>query len=119
MKHHNWDAMAPEELNPLLTRRFISGERITLAKISLKKGCVVPAHNHDNEQLTTVMTGALKFFIAGEEIIVRAGETLVIPAGLLHGAEAVEDTDVIDVFSPLRDDWIEGRDSYLRGGAEA
>lgn len=115
MQLYNWDAMEQEEITPLLTRRFMSGERMTMGRIILRKGCVVQAHRHDNEQISTVLTGALKFIVDGREIIVRAGETLVIPANALHSAEALEDTDEFDVFAPLRTDWIEGRDDYLRG----
>lgn len=115
MKLYNWDAMEEEEITPLLTRRYMSGERMTMGRIILRKGCIVQAHRHDNEQISTVITGALKFIVDGEEVIVRASETLVIPANALHSAEAIEDTDEFDVFSPLRDDWIEGRDGYLRG----
>lgn len=119
MTLYNWNEMAEEQLNSLLGRRFISGEQITLARISLKKGCVVPTHSHENEQLSTTLSGALKFIVAGEEVIVRAGETLHIPPHTPHSAEAIEDTDALDVFSPVRRDWIEGDDAYLRGESEA
>jgi quercetin dioxygenase-like cupin family protein len=115
MELYNWDAMEEEEITPLLTRRYISGKSMTMGRIILRKGCIVQAHRHENEQLSTVITGAMKFIVDGEEIIVRAGETLVIPANALHSAEALEDTDNLDVFSPIRSDWIEGRDGYLRG----
>jgi quercetin dioxygenase-like cupin family protein len=117
MQLFNWDAMPEEQVHELFSRRFISGEQITMARIFLKKGCLVPDHNHESEQLTTVFTGALKFVIDGREIVVRGGETLLIPAFVHHSAEAIEDTDEMDVFSPIRKDWIEGTDDYLRGGS--
>ena len=119
MNLYNWDMMAGEEITELLTRRYISGERITLARFTLRKGCFVATHSHANEQLSTVLTGALKFNIDGDEIIVRSGETLLIPPNTPHSAEAVEDTDALDAFAPVRSDWIEGRDGYLRGKPSA
>jgi quercetin dioxygenase-like cupin family protein len=114
MKLYNWEQMPEEHVHELFSRRFISGEQMTMARIFLKKGCLVPKHNHESEQLTTVFTGALKFLIDGSEIVVRAGETLLIPAFVYHSAEALEDTDETDVFAPIRADWIDGTDDYLR-----
>jgi quercetin dioxygenase-like cupin family protein len=119
MNLYNWDEMPREEITELLTRRYISGEQLTLARFTLRKGCLVATHSHANEQLSTILTGALKFVINGREIIVRAGETLHIPPNTPHSAEAVEDTDAIDAFAPVRSDWIEGRDDYLRGKQSA
>ena len=114
MKLHRWDNLKEEEITDLLSRRYISGEQITMARFFLKKGCYVTAHSHENEQMSTVLTGAMKFIIDGEDVIVRAGETVQIPPFTAHSAEALEDTDALDVFSPVRSDWIEGRDDYLR-----
>jgi quercetin dioxygenase-like cupin family protein len=117
MNLYNWEAMPEEHVHELLSRRFISGEQMTMARIFLKKGCLVPTHNHESEQFTTVFTGALKFLIDSDEVVVRGGETLLIPAFVNHSAEALEDTDEMDVFSPIRVDWIEGTDDYLRAKA--
>jgi len=85
-----------------------------LARVLLKKGCVVPEHSHPNEQVTFVLEGALKFWIDGKEIVVNAGEVLTIPPNMPHKAEALEDTVDLDVFYPPRADWMSGRDTYLR-----
>jgi quercetin dioxygenase-like cupin family protein len=114
MKLFKWDEIPEEHVHELLSRRFISGEQMTMARIFLKQGCVVPKHNHESEQLTTVFTGALKFLIDGREIVVRGGETLLIPGFVYHSAEALEDTHEMDLFSPIRQDWIDGTDDYLR-----
>ena len=114
MKLYKWNDVEEEQINPLLSRRYISSERITLARFLLKRGCLVQSHSHENEQLTTVVSGALKLVLAGQEIVVRAGETLCIPPNTPHSAEAIEDCDVFDAFAPVRSDWLEGRDSYLR-----
>jgi len=115
--HYNWDAMPKERVSASLERRLITGDRMMLAHVYLKKGCIVPQHSHENEQLTYILEGTLRFWIGadeGEEIIVRAGEVLHIPSNVLHKAEALEDTLDVDVFSPPRQDWIDKTDDYLR-----
>jgi quercetin dioxygenase-like cupin family protein len=114
MKLHNWNEIENEQITDLLTRRYISSDNITMARFFLKKGCFVQAHSHENEQMSTVITGAMKFVIDGAEVVVKAGETVEIPPFATHSAEALEDTDALDVFSPTRSDWEEGRDAYLR-----
>jgi quercetin dioxygenase-like cupin family protein len=118
-RHQAWEQMPLEPLKPLLDRRVISGERMMIAQILLKKDCLVPKHNHDNEQITYVISGALRFLLGveqDEEVIVRAGEVLVIPPNLPHSALALEDTVDVDVFSPPREDWLDGSDAYLKRG---
>ncbi|MGA7927834.1 MAG: cupin domain-containing protein [Candidatus Sulfotelmatobacter sp.] len=110
-----WHTIALENLNPLLQRQFVVGQEIMLARVLLKKGCIVPEHSHHNEQLTYILDGALKFWIDGREIVVHAGEVLCIPAHMPHKAEALEDTVDLDVFNPPRADWINKTDQYLRG----
>jgi len=110
-----WHTIPLEDLNPLLQRQFVVGQEIMLARVLLKKGCIVPEHSHHNEQLTYILEGALKFWIDGQEIVVNAGETLCIPSNMPHKAEALEDTVDLDVFSPPRADWINKTDQYLRG----
>jgi mannose-6-phosphate isomerase-like protein (cupin superfamily) len=110
-----WNTVPLEDLNPLLQRQMVWGQEIMLARVLLKKGCIVPEHSHHNEQLTYILEGALKFWIDGKEIVVHAGETLCIPSNMPHKAEALEDTVDLDVFSPPRADWIGKTDQYLRG----
>jgi quercetin dioxygenase-like cupin family protein len=116
-KFYCWDEMPKEKLTDVLDRRFITGESMMLAHVYLKKGCLVPRHSHDNEQITYVLEGALHFWLGEdekEERIVRRGEVLVIPKNLPHKALALEDTLDVDVFSPPRQDWLDGTDRYLR-----
>jgi len=110
-----WRTIPLEELNALLQRQFVVGQEIMLARVLLKKGCIVPEHSHHNEQLTYILDGALKFWIDGKEIVVHSGEVLCIPAHMPHKAEALEDTVDLDVFNPPRADWINKTDQYLRG----
>jgi quercetin dioxygenase-like cupin family protein len=112
---YSWTDIASEQLNPLLDRKLITGDRMMLSELVLKKGCVVPAHHHDNEQLTYVLKGALKFEVNGKEIILRTGDVLHIPSNVIHSATALEDTLDLDIFSPPRQDWLDGTDHYLRG----
>jgi quercetin dioxygenase-like cupin family protein len=114
VQHIRLEDLSTEHLNPLLDRQFVSGEKGMLARLVLRAGCVVPLHSHENEQITYVLEGALKFSLPGGEVIVRAGEILVIPADVPHSAEALEDTIDLDVFCPPRADWISGADAYLR-----
>ena len=112
-----WNDMPKERVNDRLDRRLITGERMMLAHVYLKKGCIVPLHSHDNEQLTYILEGALKFWIGDdgeEELTLRAGEVLVIPSNVKHKAEALEDTLDVDVFCPPREDWLNKTDDYLR-----
>ena len=109
-----WDDIALEPLNPLIDRQLIVGDNIMISRLLLKKGAVVPEHSHLNEQVTYVVEGALQFFIAGREIVVRSGEVLTIPAAMPHNVIALEDTVDVDVFTPPRLDWIAKTDTYLR-----
>ncbi|HWJ46765.1 MAG TPA: cupin domain-containing protein [Candidatus Udaeobacter sp.] len=115
LQHIPWHTIPLEDLNPLLQRQFVVGQEIMLARVLLKKGCIVPEHSHHNEQLTYIVEGALKFYIDGKEIVVHAGEVLCIPSNMPHKAEAMEDTVDLDVFAPPRADWINKTDQYLRG----
>lgn len=118
-RHHRWEDIPKEKLNDLLERRLVTGERIMLAHVYLKKGCLVPRHSHENEQLTYVLDGALRFWLGEDEkqeLVVRSGEVLTIPPNLPHKALALEDTLDVDVFCPPRQDWLDGSDAYLRGG---
>lgn len=110
----SWQGVEIEEMNPLLQRQMIVGDRVMLARLIMKKGCIVPLHSHHNEQVTHILQGALKFWIEGKEIVVRAGEVLTIPPHVPHRAEALEDTLDLDVFDPPREDWINKTDQYLR-----
>lgn len=106
--------MPMEHLNPLVDRQFVFGEKGMFARLLLRAGASVPLHSHENEQITYILEGALKFTLPEGEIVVRAGEILVIPADVPHSAEALEDTIDLDVFCPPRADWISGADAYLR-----
>jgi quercetin dioxygenase-like cupin family protein len=113
-EHIPWKTVELENLNPLLQRQFVVGQDVMLARVLLKKGCIVPEHSHYNEQITYILEGALKFWIEGKIIVVNAGEVLTIPPHVPHKAEALEDTVDLDVFNPPREDWINKTDQYLR-----
>jgi len=117
-RHHRWDDIPREKVNDLLDRKLVTGSRLMLAHVYLKKGCVVPRHSHENEQVTYILEGALQFWLGEDEketLVVRAGEVLTIPSHLPHKALALEDTLDLDVFAPPRQDWLDGTDAYLRG----
>lgn len=116
-RHTSWDDVPLDQVTPTLSRKLVTGERMMLAHVYLKKGCVVPRHSHENEQLTYILEGTLKFNLGEnleDEVIVHSGEVLVIPSNLPHRAEALEDTLDVDIFCPPRADWLDGSDAYLR-----
>jgi quercetin dioxygenase-like cupin family protein len=119
---HRWESMPRERLTDKLDRRIITGDRMMITHVYMKKGCVVPRHRHENEQITYILDGALRFRLGEEESIeqidVHAGEVLCIPSNLPHSAEALEDTVDVDIFNPPRADWLDGSDAYLRQGAK-
>lgn len=104
---HRWDEIALEKVTEMLSRKIVTGDREMLVQVYLKRGCLVPMHSHDSEQMTYVLQGSLKFLVGGEEITVREGDVLHIPSGVAHQSEALEDTFELDVFSPIRQDWLE------------
>lgn len=118
-QHVAWKDVPSEALNPLLTRQFVYGEQAMISRIQLKKGCLVPRHSHANEQIAYLVHGALRFSLGEEgsvnDVVLRAGEVLVIPGHIPHSAEALEDSLNFDIFAPPRQDWITGDDAYLRG----
>jgi len=103
---HRWDEIALEKVTEMLSRKIVSGDREMLVQSYVKRGCLVPMHAHDSEQMTYVLHGALKFQVGGEEVTVREGEVLPSPRGIEHQAEALEDTFELDVFSPIRAGWL-------------
>jgi quercetin dioxygenase-like cupin family protein len=103
---HRWDEIALEKITEMISQKIIAGEREMLAQIYLKRGALVPMHAHDSEQMTYILQGALRVLVDGEELIVREGEVLHIPSGVPHQAEALEDTFELDVFSPVRKEWL-------------
>lgn len=111
-----WSEIPEEQLTPLLSRQMLSSERQTIAIVRLKKGCIVPQHFHESEQITSLIEGALQFEINQKTMVLRKGETMVIPSNVPHAAVALEDTLDLDIFSPVRQDWIDGTDDYIRSG---
>jgi unsaturated pyranuronate lyase len=114
MKHHKLNEIPEENVTDLFSRKFFTGEKITFAFLNMKKGCVVPRHHHDSEQFSYCISGALRFKIGDEELTLKAGEMVQIPSNVPHEAVATEDFTGIDVFSPIRADWRDGTDDYLR-----
>jgi len=110
---YRWDELPLEKVTEMVSRKIVSGTREMVAQHYMKKGALVPVHAHESEQMTYVLQGALKFLIRGEEITVREGEVLHIPSWVEHQAEALEDTFELDIFSPIRQDWLDHTDDYF------
>jgi quercetin dioxygenase-like cupin family protein len=103
---HRWDEIALEKITELMSQKIVAGAQQMLAQTYLKQGALVPMHAHPSEQMTYVLQGALKFRVEDEEIVVREGEVLHIPANVRHQAEALDDTFQLDIYSPPRADWL-------------
>jgi quercetin dioxygenase-like cupin family protein len=114
MQQYDWSEVPSEVMNSYISRRVIHTENMTIARLHLKQGGVVPEHRHINEQVAFVVNGALRFVIDGEPRELRTGQCVVLPPNVPHSVEVLEDSDVIDTFSPPRADWIAGDDAYLR-----
>ena len=114
----NWDTVEWEQVSPSIKRKMIWGEHTMIARLEIKDGCVVPQHQHENEQISFIESGAIRFLMGedkSEVVDVHAGESLIIPPNLPHEALIIGDVVATDTFSPPRADWIEGADDYLRG----
>jgi quercetin dioxygenase-like cupin family protein len=114
MKLHRWNEIDREQMNPKVARQVIHAERITIARLYLKKGCTVPRHHHENEQITLLEQGKLRFVFDDGEQMLESGEAMQIPPNAPHEVEALEDSVAVDLFSPIRADWLRGDDAYLR-----
>ena len=112
--HHRWADVPNEQINDTVARRFITGDSVTIGRFELKTGGVVPSHAHVNEQISMVMSGVILFRVGGHETVVKAGEIIQIPANVPHEIEVIEDAVAIDVFSPIRQDWIDKTDTYFK-----
>jgi quercetin dioxygenase-like cupin family protein len=116
MEHFSWEKVKTEVLSEKISRKVITGERAMVAQVFLAKGAVVPEHRHESEQIAYIIEGALEFELEGRKLVVRKGEVLHIPSNVPHAAVALEDTLDLDIFSPIRTDWLTGNDDYLRRG---
>jgi quercetin dioxygenase-like cupin family protein len=116
MQTFRWDTVHTEVMNDKIWRKVITGEKAMVAQVFISKGGVVPTHQHESEQITYILEGALEFELEGRRVVVSKGEVLYIPSNVPHRAVALEDTLDLDVFSPIRTDWLTGKDDYLRRG---
>lgn len=116
MEHFSWDSVPLEAMSEFISRKIISGDKAMVAQVFLKKDAVVPEHHHESEQITYILDGALKFELEGRQVVVRKGEVLRIASNVPHRAVALEDTLDLDIFSPIRTDWLTKDDAYLRRG---
>jgi len=114
MQKYAWDEMELEVLNDHMSRRFVTGEKLTVAQVLFKKGAPASIHQHESEQISYVLEGALRFHLDDEKVTLSKGQVLLIPSSVPHGAEALEDSVVLDIFSPIRQDWLDKDDAYLR-----
>ena len=115
MTLHSWNEIEREQMNALVVRQALHGTNMTIARLDLKAGAMVPTHHHVNEQMTVLISGKLRFIFPEKTMDVVGGEVMEIAPNLPHSVEALEDSIAIDVFNPVREDWLRGDDAYLRG----
>jgi len=114
MSLYSWNKIPTEKLTDKLSRKLITGKKVMLAQVFLKKGCTVAAHSHESEQMTYILSGSMTLRLPDKEVTLNEGDVLHIPSGVEHSAVALDDTLDLDVFSPIREDWLKGTDHYLR-----
>lgn len=114
--HTRWTDVPSEALTDKIQRRYINTSRVTIAQFALSRGGVVHRHSHEQEQVSCVLSGALKFVTPDAEVIVRQGETITLAPWVEHQVDVLEDATVIDVFTPVRQDWLDQTDDYFRQG---
>jgi len=110
-----WGTDPVEQLTESIGRQVVHTASLTVARITLREGAIVPSHQHPNEQVANVVEGRLRFTIGEEVRTVAAGESVVVPPDVPHEVVALDDSVVFDVFAPPRVDWQRGDDAYLRG----
>lgn len=104
----DWSLIEEEQVGPQVTRRVVHGENLTVSKIHLDQGAVFPEHCHANEQVTLLLTGRVRITYPDHDQIVEAGQLIQTPPNVPHRLDALEESYVIDVFAPRRDDWMRG-----------
>jgi len=117
IKKIHWDAVPTEQVTPKMQRKMVYGEKVMVAKMKFKDGFLVPLHSHVNEQVTQVTKGTIRFWFGAEKeqiVDLHAGEVVVIPSHLPHEALMIGDVEEIDTWAPIREDWLDGTDDYLR-----
>jgi quercetin dioxygenase-like cupin family protein len=114
MQLFSWKSVKKEMLSEGIGRKVINGNKVTLAQVFLAKGAVIPKHHHESEELACPLEGAAKVDVGGKEVTVHKAEVMHIPGNVPHSVVALEDSVILYVFSPIRQDWLDGQDDYLR-----
>lgn len=112
-----WEDVPSEQVTPKMARKIVHGQHVMVARMKFKDGFLVPLHQHINEQVTQVVSGTIRFWFGAEKeqvMDLKAGEVVVIPPNLPHEALMIGDVEEVDTWSPIRADWLDGTDDYLR-----
>jgi quercetin dioxygenase-like cupin family protein len=113
----SWDEIPVEEVNPSMTRKIVSGEKLMIARMKFKDGFVVPLHHHVHEQVSQIISGQMRFWFGENKeqtMDLYAGDVVVIPSNLPHEALTIGEVEAVDTWSPPRQDWLDKTDDYLR-----
>jgi len=104
---HNAEARVVEMFPGVVRRALNSGDKTTLVEITLARGSTVPMHNHPHEQIGYVVSGRVRFQIGDSTRELGPGDSYCAPGGEMHGVEALEDAVCIDIFSPVREEYLD------------
>ncbi|MBI2555367.1 MAG: cupin domain-containing protein [Candidatus Rokubacteria bacterium] len=112
----NLERIPEEKVTDRITRRIVTGEKEMVVFWRMKAGAHAAAHTHPHEQISWMLSGKMEFRLGSEKRTCGPGDIVVIPSGVEHEAWFPEDTEVIDLWSPPREDFYTGQDTYLRKG---
>lgn len=113
----NWASVPSEHVNPSMSRKIVSGEKLMISRIKFKDGFLVPLHHHVHEQVTQVLSGTIRFWFGENKdqmMDLHPGDVVVIPSNLPHEALMIGEVEEIDTWAPPRQDWLDKTDDYLR-----
>jgi len=110
----SWDRVKKEILSKRISRKVINGEKVALVQVFLAKGAIIPKHQHESEEMGCPLEGSARVELEGKEVDIYKGEVMHIPGNVPHSVTALEDSLILYVFSPTRQDWLDGKDDYLR-----
>ena len=109
-QHLDWSAIPIESVAEGITRQIVTGDRLMVCRLTLAARTVTPVHSHVHEQVTLVVRGRADFFVEGQRRTAEAGDVLLFPSGILHGATMLdEEVELIDIFSPPREDFLQAQ----------
>ncbi len=113
MCFYDWNNIEQSEVNAAYLRKVAVGENVSVARVEVNRGSITQTHSHANEEVIVVLRGAWRFQLPSGDVTVGSNQMLMIPPGVEHSSEVLEDTVALDICAPARLDWVSGEDGYL------